>query len=113
MMRPPPPRLIICLAAIRVPKNALLRLTAITLSYCASLVSRTEVRVSMPALFTKMSSRPNLSTAASTSFFEVGTLAHVGRDADGLAAELADLALEHLGRSPVVSKVPTCRRSPA
>jgi hypothetical protein len=29
---------------------------------------------------------------------EVGTLAHVGRDADGLATELADLPLEHLGR---------------
>jgi hypothetical protein len=29
---------------------------------------------------------------------EVGTLAHVGRDADGLATELADLPREHLGR---------------
>jgi hypothetical protein len=41
---------------------------------CASLVSSIEVRISMPALFTIMSRRPNLSTAA----LEVGTLAHGG-----------------------------------
>ena len=66
MMRPPLPCLIICFAAICVPKNALLRLTSSTLSYCASVVSRTEVRVSTPALFTMMSRRPNFATAAST-----------------------------------------------
>jgi hypothetical protein len=90
--------LIICLAANCVPKKALLRLTAITLSYCASIVSRTEVRVSMPALFTIMSSRPKLSTAASTSFSRSGTFAHISRDAGALAYELADLSLERLRR---------------
>ena len=67
MIRPPPPCLIICLAATCVPKNALLRLTDSTLSYCASVVSSTEVRVSTPALFTMMSMRPNRCTAASIS----------------------------------------------
>ena len=65
MIRPPPPWAIICLAASCVPKKALFRLMSITLSYCASVVSRTDVRVSMPALFTMMSSRPNALTAAS------------------------------------------------
>ena len=74
MMRPPPPCLIICLAAICVPKNALLRLTFITLSYWSSVVSSTDVRVSMPALFTMMSTRPNLLTAASTSFCRSASL---------------------------------------
>ena len=58
MMRPPPPCLIICLAASCVPKNALFRLTAMTFSNCASVVSSTEVRVSIPALLTMTSSRP-------------------------------------------------------
>ena len=66
MIRPPPPWAIICLAASCVPKKALLRLIAITLSYCASVVSRIDVRVSMPALLTMMSSRPNALTAAAT-----------------------------------------------
>ena len=64
MIRPPSPWAIICLAASWVPKKALLRLMAITFSYCASVVSRTDVRVSMPALLTMMSSRPKASTAA-------------------------------------------------
>ena len=61
MIRPPPPWAIICLAAIWVPKNALFRLMSSTLSYCASVVSSTEVRVSTPALLTMMSTRPNAS----------------------------------------------------
>ena len=47
MMRPPPPWAIICLAASWVPKNALFRLMARTFSYWSSVVSRTEVRVSI------------------------------------------------------------------
>ena len=66
MMRPPPPWAIICLAASWVPKNALFRLIAMTFSYCASVVSSTEVRVSIPALLTMTSSRPKVETAVST-----------------------------------------------
>src|SRR4029077_13332761 len=51
-------RLIICLAASWVPKNAPLRLVASTFSYCSSVVSSTEVRVSTPALLTMMLRRP-------------------------------------------------------
>ena len=65
MIRPPPPWAIICFAASWVPKNALFRLMSITFSYCSSVVSSTDVRVSTPALFTMMSSRPNAFTAAS------------------------------------------------
>ena len=64
-IRPGPPCLIICLAAIWVPKKALFRLIVSTLSYCSSVVSRTDVRVSTPALLTMMSTRPNFATAAS------------------------------------------------
>ena len=74
MMRPPPPWVIICLAASWVPKKALLRFTAMTFSYCASVVSRTEVRVSMPALLTMTSSRPKLETAVSISCCRSATL---------------------------------------
>ena len=66
MIRPPAPCAIICFAAIWVPKKALLRLMSITRSYWSSVVSRTEVRVSMPALLTMMSSRPNASTVVAT-----------------------------------------------
>ena len=74
MIRPPSPWAIICLAASWVPKKALLRLISITFSYCASVVSRTDVRVSMPALLTMMSSRPKASTAASMSRSRSSTL---------------------------------------
>ena len=66
MILPPPPWAIICLAASWVPKKALFRLMSSTLSYCSSVVSRTEVRVSTPALLTMMSSRPKVDTAVST-----------------------------------------------
>ena len=66
MIRPPLPWAIICLAAIWVPKKALFRLMSSTRSYCASVVSRIDVRVSMPALLTMMSRRPNALTAAAT-----------------------------------------------
>ena len=97
MMRPPSPCLIICLAASCVPKNALLRLISSTFSYCSSVVSSTDVRVSTPALLTMTSSRPNYFTAASTNLCEVGDLAHVGVDPDGLVAQRDDLLLELLG----------------
>ena len=74
MMAPPPPWAIICLAAICVPKKALFRLIAITFSYCASVVSRIDVRVSTPALFTITSTRPNALTASSTSRCRSSTL---------------------------------------
>ena len=55
------------------------------------------VRVSTPALLTMMSSRPNALTAASIERLQVGHLADVGLDADGLVAERGDLLLELLG----------------
>ena len=99
MMRPPPPWAIICLAAIWVPKKALFRLMSITLSYCASVVSSTEVRVSTPALLTMMSSRPNVDDGRVDQALQVGDLADVGLDADGLVAEAGDL-LSRAPRSP-------------
>ena len=69
MIRPPPPWLIICFAASWTPKNALLRSMAITRSNWCSVVSRVEVRVSIPALLTMMSSRPNAATVLSTRFW--------------------------------------------
>ena len=98
MIRPPPPWAIICLAASWVPKKALFRLISMTFSYCASVVSSTEVRVSMPALLTMMSTRPNALTARSIEHLQVGHLAHVGVHADRLVAEGDDLPLELLGR---------------
>ena len=98
MIRPPVPWSIICLAAIWVPKKALLRLIAITLSYCSSVVSSVEVRVSMPALFTMMSSCPNAFTVSVDQALQVGHLAHVGLDADDLVAERGDLAARALPR---------------
>ncbi len=74
MILPPPPWAIICLAASWVPKNALLRFTAITFSNWSSVVSSTEDRVSMPALFTMTSSRPKFETAASISRCRSSTL---------------------------------------
>ena len=50
MIRPPPPCLIICFAASWTPKKALLRSTAMTMSNWRSVVSRVEVRVSMPGV---------------------------------------------------------------
>ncbi len=67
-------RPIICFAASCVPKNALFRLISITRSYWSSVVSRTDVRVSMPALFTMTSSRPNAFTVASISACSSSTL---------------------------------------
>ena len=98
MIRPPPPWAIICFAASCVPKNALLRLISSTFSYCASVVSSTDVRVSTPALLTMMSSRPNCFTAASTSVCRSSTLLTSAFDADGLVAERDDLLLEVFGR---------------
>ena len=60
---PPLPCAMNCCAANWAPKNALLRLTASTLSKSASLVSSSDVRVSIPALLTRTSSRPKFSTA--------------------------------------------------
>ena len=57
-MWPPPPCLIICRAAHCTPKKALFRSMAITRSNSRSVVSSTEVRVSMPALLTSTSRWP-------------------------------------------------------
>ena len=96
MMRPPPPWAIICLAASWVPKNALFRLMARTFSNCSSVVSSTEVRVSMPALLTMTSSRPKVETAVSIMPLQVLDLGDVGLDRGRLLAQGGDLALELL-----------------
>ena len=69
MIRPPPPCAIICFAASWTPKKALLRSIAMTMSNWCSVVSSVEVRVSIPALLTRMSSRPKADTVPSTSFW--------------------------------------------
>ncbi len=66
MIRPPPPWVIICLAASWTPKKALLRSIPITTSNSCSVVSRTDVRVSIPALLTITSRRPNAATVSAT-----------------------------------------------
>ena len=95
MMRPSPPCLIICLL-ICVPKKALLRLTAITLSYCASLVPRTEGHDAGVVHHYVEPTEPLHRRI--DEFLKVGTLAHVSCDANRLATQLADLPLERLGR---------------
>ena len=65
-----------------------------TLSKSASVVSRIPVRVSMPALLTMTSSRPNVWTAVPTRRSRSATLADVGVDADRAVAERDDLALK-------------------
>jgi hypothetical protein len=57
-----------------VPKNALLRLIAITRSNWASVVSSTEVLVSIPALFTITSTRPKAVTVESMSRWRSSSL---------------------------------------
>ena len=57
-IRPPPPWLMNCFAAAWLPKNALFMLIAMTFSKSASVVSSSEVRVSMPALLINTSKRP-------------------------------------------------------
>ena len=104
-MVPPPPWEIICLAASCVPKNALLRLISSTFSYWSSVVSRIDVRVSMPALLTITSTRPKALTADGDQAFEIRDLADVCFDADGLVAERRDLRLELLGRFGVAHVV--------
>ena len=74
MIRPPPPCLIICFAASWTPKKALFRSTAMTMSNWRSVVSRVDVRVSIPALLTRMSSRPKAATVPSTSLPMSATL---------------------------------------
>jgi hypothetical protein len=54
-------------------EEGVLRLMFSTLSYCASVVSRIDVRVSTPALFTMTSTRPNFSTVVSISFCSSAT----------------------------------------
>ena len=64
----------------------------------ASVVSSTEVRVSTPALFTMMSSRPNLAHRGVDQRLQIVDPADVGLDADRLLAQRGDLALQRVGR---------------
>ena len=85
---PPLPCAINCCAANWAPKNALLRLTASTLSKSASLVSSSDVRVSMPALLTRTSSRPKFSHGRLDDPVQVFGARDVGFHPDRAAASL-------------------------
>ena len=111
MIRPPPPCLIICLAASWTPKNALLRSIAMTMSNWCSVVSSVDVRVSMPALLTRMSSRPKAATVPSTRLLDVGHARHVGLDDLGLAAGGLDLLLRRVRGVLVLVVVDRHRRA--
>ena len=73
-----------------------------TMSNWCSVVSSVEVRVSIPALLTRMSSRPNAATVPSTSFRMSATLRDVGLDDLGLAAARLDRLERGVGRVRVL-----------
>jgi hypothetical protein len=98
MMRPPPPCLIIWRAASWVPKNALFRLTSSTVSYWASVVSSTEVRVSTPALLNHDVQTAEFLDGAGNQPLEVGDPTDVGLHPDDLVAHRADLLLQSFRR---------------
>ena len=103
MIRPPPPCLIICFGGdLRAEERALqvdredlvvLRLGGV----------QHVVRVSTPALFTMMSSRPKVETAVSTRRWRSATLLTSASHADRLARRAPDLLLERLGRLGVAT----------
>ena len=97
MIRPPSPWAIICLAASWVPKKALLRLIAMTFSYCASVVS-SDRRAGLDAgvVDHDVEAAEGLDGRVDEAL-QVVDLADVGVDADGLVAERDDLLLEVLG----------------
>ena len=111
MIRPPPPCLIICFAASWTPKNALLRSIAITRSNWCSVVSSVEVRVSMPALLTMMSSRPNARDGLVDEVLDVRDRRDVALDGLGLAAGGLDLLDRRVGRGLVLVVVDRHRRA--
>ena len=99
MIRPPSPWLIICLAAIWVPKNALFRLMSITLSYCVfGRVEDGGARLDAGVVDHDVEPAELLDGAVDEPL-QVGDLADVGLDADRLVAERGDLPLER-PRSP-------------
>src|SRR5271170_7867429 len=98
MMRPPPPCLIICLAAIWTPKKALLRLIVSTRSYCASVVSRIEVRVFGPRVVHHDFETAEFRHGGVDEPLQVVGAAGVGIDADRLIAEGRNLLLQLVGR---------------
>ena len=105
MMRPPPPCLIICLAAIWTPKKALLRLIVSTRSYCASVVSRIEVRVFGPRVVHHDVETAEFRHGGVDEPLQVVGAAGVGIDADHLIAEGRNLLLQLVGRLGVGSVV--------
>src|SRR5271156_5568454 len=98
MMRPPPPCLIICLAAIWTPKKALLRLIVSTRSYCASVVSRIEVRVFGPRVVHHDVETAEFRHGGVDEPLQVVGAAGVGIDADRLIVEGRNLLLQLVGR---------------
>ena len=66
MSFPPPPCFTICRAAAWLTRNEPNRLTSITLFHSSSVTSRNGFLISMPALLTAMSSRPNFATISAT-----------------------------------------------
>ena len=98
MIRPPPPCAIICLAAICVPKNALLRLIARTLSYCSSVVFE-DGRAGLDAgIVDHDVDAAEFRHRGIDQRLQLGDAADVGLDADGRIAQRGDLALERVGR---------------
>lgn len=97
MMCPPPPCLIICLAASWVPKNALLRLTCSTFSYCSSVVSSTDVRSLDAAIVEHNIDPAERLHCGIDQALKIGDLANIRLHADGLIAERGDLLFEFLG----------------
>lgn len=71
MIRPPSPACRMCSTASRTVVKVPRRCTLITVSKSSSLIFHSTVSRSTPALVTRMSSRPNSSTAAVTSCFAV------------------------------------------
>ena len=69
-----------------------------TMSNWCSVVSSVEVRVSIPALLTRMSSRPKAATVPSTRLLDVGDARDVGLDDLRLAAGGLDLLLGRVRR---------------
>ena len=111
MIRPPPPWLIICFAASWTPKNALLRSIAMTRSNWRSVVSSVDVRVSMPALLTMMSSRPKAATVLVHEALDVRHRRDVALHGLRLAAGGFDLLDRRVGCGLVLVEVDRDRRA--
>ena len=90
MIRPARPAARIRAAMPWLTKNAASRLTAVTASQSASPCSRMSARRMIPALLTRMSTRPKAATARSGSAFAASRRSEVGLERGEAAAERQD-----------------------